>query len=489
MYLNVAFILYEFSNYSVPPKIVYKNLTNQNEHFSIVKFFREEEYDDDTLYLATFEDIKSGARLPKLMIISGIRQSEMIDGFVYIDLSRAELYNAMISLAGRYFRIESDLYRAVVKNESLKIILNICAQFFDNPVCLIDMHLRLIETSDITGKNSLLGYLKSGKVKSDKSRNVVFSRQHEIPSAYFISNIFVDGELTASLTIHEVLTPLHESQMVVVEQITKTIEECLKNRNGQLNVKANLDRIVLDIIDGHHYNNDVLKNILKQLNWTIDEGFLLVIVQKNEDNPSNDILKHSYVEIHRFFPGSYIIETEDFAIILVCASKNYDLGQSYEKLKSSPENKNFKVIVSRFFRNFNTIYDYFQTTFEALKIAKRIQPLINLYYYDDYAYLVLLKMASQQFDLTLFCTPESIVLNDYDIKHDRDFFRSLYVYLTQNKSLTAASGVLNIHSSTLFYRIGRASDIAKVDLSNSNICSALIRSYEILRFRANLMNT
>ncbi len=59
---------------------------------------------------------------------------------------------------------------------------------------------------------------------------------------------------------------------------------------------------------------------------------------------------------------------------------------------------------------------------------------------------------------------------------------SLYIYLKNEKSLVLASKILNIHRSTLIYRLNKINEIIKVDLDDADIRFHMILSFEILRY-------
>lgn len=504
MKLSVALILYEFRKRKIPPSIICDGLLDEHTSISKVRLFCDEAYSDDVLYIASYEDIKLKEKLPKLLFVTGAQDTELIHGVVYFDLTVTELFNAIDDIFEHYSKIESDLRRAIARNAPLRTILSICTLFFDNPVTLSDTHLRLIETSDNVVRenmpeyfriamdtgfidNRLINILKNKNLNSKlyNNQDVMLVKLDEVPTAWFSSNIYDSGKLVAVIAVHEVFTPIDEAQTVIVEQIKSMIDDyTFKSSRRHSASFSTIENIILELISGHNISDDLLDSYLKDINWNSNDGFYLALVQASKDSLENGTAKYSYGTLQKFFPGSFILELDKNAIIVINAARlKYDLKKAYVEVEKHLEKMLDRVIVSRYFQSFRFLHEHYKATSEALKIAQNIDNNKYLYFFNDYIFPLMLKLCGSEYDVRIFCIKEAIDLHEYDKIHGRDFFRSLFIYLRYNKSLSVASEVLNVHPNTLIYRIGRVTDIIDVNLDDINTCQALIRSYEILHYR------
>lgn len=510
MNLSVSLLVYELNKSANPPEMLYTGLSGEHLFISGIRMLCSGSCQDDVLYIADRHDIGAAQKLPPHVISAGLPEGEAVGGVVYIALSLAELINTIESIFYKYNLIESELNVAIAKSESLRTILSICARFVNNPITINDLRMRFVETSDNVVRELMPDYFKVvidtgyidirimlamkkrgyDKLINSSKETLMFDLE-EIPVRYFSKNIYEDHQITACLVIHEVFSPIDIAQTVLVEQVTSIVDNfAFKNPRGKQTYMNKVEQMIQALIEGSKYNDDIHPLYLKHVNWGTNDGFYLIKIQVSSENVDTSTAKYTFASAQSFFPASLIIEKDDCATIVICASRiKYDFDAALVRLEQYLGERRDKAAVSRYFQSFSSISEHYMAVSLSLKLAAVLDPDKHLYFFSQYSLPVMLKLCSQEIDLRVFCMQEALIIYDYDKINGSEFFRSLYVYLKHNRSLASAAAELKIHRNTLLYRLGRVTDISGLDPSSDALLMPMILSYEILHYRLNLEDT
>lgn len=90
----------------------------------------------------------------------------------------------------------------------------------------------------------------------------------------------------------------------------------------------------------------------------------------------------------------------------------------------------------------------------------------RLFRFADYAFDHLRQVLSSHGPLDAFCEPGVMALGDYDAAHGSELLLTVRTYLECDKSPSRTAAELNVHRSTLDYRIRRAEEVMGLDLSD-----------------------
>ncbi len=319
----------------------------------------------------------------------------------------------------------------------------------------------------------------------NSTSETLFFELEEIQVRYFSKNIYEDGRITACFVVHEVVTPLDVSQKILVDQVTQIVDDyAFKNPRGKPASANKLEQIIRALLGGAKYSEEIHEPYLKQMNWACGDGYYLIKIQVSAENVTMSTAPYSFASAHNFFPGSVIVENEDSGVIVICATQaRYDLNAALAGFEQYVAKRHDKAVVSRKFQSFDTLYEQYRALSSALLLGMSVDPSRSLYAFGDYSLPLLLKTCSREFDLRVFCLYEAVTLYEYDKLNGSEFFRSLYVYLSHNRSLATAADELKIHRNTLLYRLGRVTELTGFDTSASDLLLPMMLSYDILRYR------
>lgn len=135
------------------------------------------------------------------------------------------------------------------------------------------------------------------------------------------------------------------------------------------------------------------------------------------------------------------------------------------------------------FYSLMNVQEGFQQAHAAVTLGKEISPGKNLYYYKDFVLMHLLDKCGENTDIERFVLPQVSKLFDYDRVHKTQYAYTLYILLLSGNKQIAAANMLNIHRTTLQYRLDKIKNLINIDYYELYWASRLFLSYTILIFR------
>ncbi len=183
--------------------------------------------------------------------------------------------------------------------------------------------------------------------------------------------------------------------------------------------------------------------------------------------------------------GSYACKYHQKIIVIVNLSIN---GTSCEnclaQLAYIIREGLFKAGSSSVYRDFSQTHYYSQQAELALKYGEKNNNTIWCHRFDTYVLRYMLDCCSSNLPPHMLCAEGLRALQRYDDKNETEFFKTLTVYLKNERRTTQTANELYIHRSTLFYRLERIEKILQMNLENPetrlylNLCIHLIEYNE-----------
>jgi DNA-binding PucR family transcriptional regulator len=139
-----------------------------------------------------------------------------------------------------------------------------------------------------------------------------------------------------------------------------------------------------------------------------------------------------------------------------------------------------KAGVSNSFSGIGEFGLYYKQAELALRTGNNANPSVRINFFFDMAPLLLLESCKAYFPPAMLCAPELLKLKAYDAEHNSRYFKTLSVYLKNNKSHIKTTLDLVIHRSTLIYRLERIQKITGLDIENTENQWYLLLSIKLL---------
>lgn len=218
------------------------------------------------------------------------------------------------------------------------------------------------------------------------------------------------------------------------------------------NVVKSKEEIILDILKGREFSDDILKEIIKYKPFKL----ILLYLEENHSNVLN-LIKEKYIEEEN------IIVVQDEYILII--SKN-DI--SNEKI-----NMLFKLLrnngVERLYISYCKINEYkqlkekFSHLKDNIEICKKYNLTSKVYSENS---LLLEKIINTISDEEVSKVYKQY--NDLFSKLEPELIRTIEIFFSEGLKVSESADKLYIHRNTLFYRIDKVKKLINYDISNFN---------------------
>lgn len=244
----------------------------------------------------------------------------------------------------------------------------------------------------------------------------------------------------------ELLLETYENYSNCMSLLKYCLEQELSNA-----VKSK-EEIILDIIKGKEFSNDILKEVIK------DKPFKLILIHLKD--------KHSkalkLIERKHLGDDSIIVVQDEYIVII---SKNDISDDSIKELFLAIK----KSITEKCYISYCKIDEYneLKEKFEYLKDNLEICLKYNLQskIYTENSLLVE-KMIENVDEKEI--TRVYKEFNDIFSKLDDDLIKTIEIFFSEGLKISESADKLYIHRNTLFYRIDKIKKIVNYDISNFN---------------------
>ena len=125
---------------------------------------------------------------------------------------------------------------------------------------------------------------------------------------------------------------------------------------------------------------------------------------------------------------------------------------------------------------------YYHQSVKALEFGRSVFSTGGAFRYSDYAIYHALELCTEQVDLRDLCHPGVLMLQESSLPGDNDLFQTLYLYLLYTRDINRVSAAMNIHRSTLFYRLNKIKSIIGADLNDGNMVFQLMFSFKLIEY-------
>ena len=485
------------------PKNVELHITNHRRNLLSARFLtpRMTQFDSSAVYIGKTADILNsrGAALPENLVCIGrcdvgpLVEAGCYNLMVVDGSSVVEMHNEIQDIFDYFNQIDSELMNAILQEKELQFVLDICARFFDNPVYIMDAAQKLISFSsnlvDPEWKNiESTGYVGVDVVNSLKKLDQLGLDLHMVKlesiPPFLNAVIYDNAEKVGLVGVRQHYSKISENQLSLLKYIAEVLTTVVSKENYARYVKAGfMSRFMIDMLKSTDFEISFIMHNLAQVGWKIDDDYYIFKIQPDPKDIAGGTVKYSGELIKDLFPGSVLLSMGDVLALAVNLRTCSDmLPEAFDKLDAFLQKRNFSCGVSMLFKDFSHLNEQYKLASAAIDIGSMVNPSKRLFHYEDYVMMHIVSLCNESINVRILCHREAIRLHEYDSETGNNYFYCLYVYLKNEKSLLLSSKQLNIHRSTLIYRLGKISELISVDLSDQRVRIHLILSYEILRF-------
>jgi hypothetical protein len=488
-------------------------------------------------------DGKPARKVHSILLYVGIDVEDLVPFFdavfVFRNISLFDLYDAVQEIYSEYEKWDEDLRNILTSGGDIQKMLNRSTRIFDNPIVLYDKLFSTVIYNEKAGedsasaflldRNSLANFVGDPNYGEPCSRQItVFtSPNHSTGLRSIYTNISSQGKFQYRLMALEFFRKFTPSDSALLEHLANIIQIAVSGVLGEEETVTTLGALLRNILIGGHTEAHILDQRMNEHNWQKDQKLIWVRVPGTpaETEGTAALPVHTLcVKIRELLPDSCVFEYSGGAAVLInleyfgkdprllltpsksgaAARKRVLLGKpdtaaSFEKkpvwerksygnkmimladvLDSFLELQELKAGFSDVFSGTAAIREHYKQAEFALSLGMRRNPQGRIFYFGDVKEFLLLDNCLREMSATMVCAPEILALRNYDLKHNTIYYETFYSYLRNNLSPVKTIRELNIHRSTLIYRLEKIQKIAGMDTINRDNQWYLLLSYKLL---------
>ena len=463
-------------------------------------------FSNDILYFAVWDELRGlSDNVPAyLCCVGGGEEARTffkranITGFILEEQSPFMAFGIIQSIFHRYHELERSLMEAVMLRAPTKIILNCCAEFFQNHAILFDSELKLIEYSgnylpdetDLVWKETLDKKKRSETMLLETKKNMLRLEPMATPCSEIVelgtgfprnmTNSFYDSNRrVASITITENNKPLFTCQLKILDYISDIIGPSLFMRYSALYGSLEILRSVfVSILNKVNIDPLVVSRSIAVAGWKIKDDYRLLVIHIPDTSKDPELMTRYLYMYENIFPDCVAFKFIESLVLIVHNDTLEVLDTCVPKLEKQLKLHGAVSGVSMPFNSILQINAQYKNADTAIQLGDKAR---RVRYVRDIIVYHLIDTVSADTPLIPLCSRDAMRIFDYDKENGTRLLWTLEVYLKHNKSLKLAAEELFIHRSTLTYRLDSIKKLTKMNLDDADERLHILWSCIVLR--------
>lgn len=471
--------------------------------YSKVRLVQNSEFEFETLYIGYGKDITSihGSQNSGFITI-GKPVATPNNLIIVPDTSNLhDILNFIQNIFDSFHRFEFDLIKSAGEN-SYQNLIETGYRFTENPVFLLENGYRVVAMApDIDIPNdyewdhlrkkrfmsieAIKSLKKAGFLDTMNSFDAptLFSSPYH-PFSSIIANLYINAEFTGMLVITQAFKTFSHADFFAAKIMSGALELIMKKDETltYIRKKRPINRMLHDLVNGLNIDNRLIMEWLQQYlpTWTNGLFRILFIPLSSTQDQTFDFyskILEKKVDVSSFF----------FANALV-AVLHYPGETDFQSIKNSIasflSDNALSAGLSNEFRNLSDLQEFYQQAEVAFEFGKGG---VQIHLYCDYMLNHILSFCSRE-NILLLCHDSVIRLKQVDIEKNTEYFKTLHIFIKNERSLKKTSQELFIHRNTLIYRLDKIRDMLNIDLDSADTRLHILLSYKLLENRSNENN-
>lgn len=416
------------------------------------------------------------------------------------DLTAREGFELLQSLFDSMYDWHSLLSQAIAKHDD-QWIIDLCYTVFKNPAQLSDANHSCIALSSQYGPNDVdeeWYHLKTyGCSSIEASRNLTKARvsyhfsdhliRYQFDKDLGLTNcmtapVLRNGMPVAYLTVLEKDHTLNYGHMQLLSMIVDMMAESWEEKPPQPDERSALLQFLLE---GAQISEDVLEDFCRFKKWS-PEHMYRVIRFEFEQGQNDNWLRQIYffaASLSAMFPED-LVGIYNGSFYILANDSLLPHTQRRARLEQQLSVGDIRIATSLPFPGFRLIPELVKQVDFELNYGIKLHPNQKIldFYYDAIDYLIRSDYSAET--CVTACHPDVYNL----FRTDDILYRTLWVYLVQDRSVTRTIEHLFVHKNTLLYRIRKIEESLSYGIADPYSREYMRLSFALLERHAGLEN-
>lgn len=415
-------------------------------------------------------------------------------------VEKQELYLQLQQIILRFSSLDDELNQILRMHGSLQQLTEKAISFFDNPIMIHDQDFYQLAAAGLTELDHQWEYdatsdqyrvpyevINDFKINSDYLNTMQTRKPSLFPADTFgyrilYLNLWYYGEYRGRILVDETRRPLLPSDAYLLENFTEIVKEYFRSSLYLRNMhNYQLAKLLQAMLSGEPADQNILSTRLLYSGWTIQDEYFCACLFPQAGDFYTHAMQYHCKQLSEKFPQSCVFEQENHIIILINASLSDNTVQNFQnEIAIYLRDGLMKAGISSTGHDLNEFTYYHQQALMAYETGRQQQPTFWSYAFDQYRTDFILQHALQTFPVHFLYRPELDTLHAYDQEHSSMLAETLRCYLLNERALLRTAELMDIHRTTLLYRIRRIEELTGLHLDDEDTRFDLLLSFRLM---------
>lgn len=300
--------------------------------------------------------------------------------------------------------------------------------------------------------------------------------------AILYQNLWYNKKYRGRICVNEIKRRIRPGDFYLLDFFSGIVLEVLKAGEGLvMNHAMSLSRVLFQMLEGEQEDMQALDRALLQYGWTAKDDYFCVCFFPEERDIHTNSVQYFCSRLMDHFPDSCAFLYEKCVVMLVNSTlSDMNPGSFGNRIAVMLREGLMKAGISALSSDLQIFPLYYEQAVCAYETGQKINDTFWSYRFEDYQMDFVLENALEKLPASLLCSPEILRLREYDATHTAELSRTLKIYLEQDRNLARTAEILQIHRSTLLYRIGRIKEMTGLELEEPREKFRLLLSYYLI---------
>ena len=392
------------------------------------------------------------------------------------------------------------LCRISVEDHSLRELVNIAYELFENPVHITDMsrtvlaYTNCVSFDDETWLRNVVSNERMtetpGQIRevrrihneSIQSRMPTIIEPDVAPFPCIIKTLLnTGGHPIGVVVLSGINRPLTSVDARILELLSTYLVQQMEKEHFVLRTnERQAENFVIKLLDGTVDSEKHVQGWLNYLDWHPKAVRYVVVFQEDDSAEEPETLENVLQVLHQLPYCRVVIYDNRIVLVYSRETSIGDWADDEPMLLDYARQWHMIMGVSREVSMLSNLREAYLEARTALRLARSIGSISRLCEYSSYSFYHLLETVPKGVSLRRFCNDKVLRLERQDKSVDKELMNTLLNYLNNGRSLTKTAEMMFIHRNTVRYRINKCMEIMQTDFEFGDEIFDIIFSLRIL---------
>lgn len=504
LYLNLQMLVDELEEKF--EGLFFENNQDKRRLIGVRLYYGQEVLEEQYAYLIKIEDLVKMKKISNysFLIVGEVKELNFLKLTAYIlfppILSIGEILNCVQQIFDRYHQWELELECIMNGGGGLNELSWSAVRFLNNYLFIHDEEFHYIAyprwVAGMPGKTfnarsgmDLLPMEIVNDFKFNKEYNDtlyvkgtgLWAEHSKINRVLYVNLRDKKGKYRGRVCVLEIKSIILPGQYYALEYFGEIICLALAKINvKKTNIHLQFEKLLTEILEQKRIGEEEIEKSLAVLNWKNRDSYICLKIEPGQSNIGNFLISSICNDIESQIPGSFAFFSEEYIWVLINLTVGHATKQRVRMQMASLIREGIlKVGSSNVFLDFHALPYYYTQASIALNYGMTSGAMQWYFEFQEYAAEYILQWGCSRIPAKYLYAMELDKLIEYDSQNDTAFYKTLSVYLRNDRNLTKTSQELYIHRSTLGYRLERIGELTNLNLEHFEVRLYLMMSFRM----------